>query len=114
MESRASRRRSAFDGFFGPLVPNNKPASGGSLADFFLERQVLPVDANLLIWQSWKSGAEVTSAALSPAFGCGAADLPVRRAPNPSPGRRPTERSQRGRPPATDWARGFAAETGVR
>ena len=31
-----------FDGFFGPLPQNNTPASGGSWADFFLERRLLP------------------------------------------------------------------------
>ncbi len=31
-----------FDGFFGPLPQNNSPASGGSWADFFVERRVLP------------------------------------------------------------------------
>ncbi len=31
-----------FDGVFGPLPQNNRPASGGSWADFFVERRVLP------------------------------------------------------------------------
>ena len=31
-----------FDGFFGPLPQNNAPAHGGSWADFFVERRMLP------------------------------------------------------------------------